>query len=68
MTCDFAIVERLDVHDVVASYQRLYAQGRHGKNQATSASVSRDSTPAGAPPSRPAPPFTPGGAAQARHT
>ena len=30
MTCDFAIIERLDVHDVVASYQRLYALGRHG--------------------------------------
>jgi hypothetical protein len=30
MTCDFAIIERLDVHDVVDSYQRLYARGRHG--------------------------------------
>ena len=29
-SCDFAVLERLDVNDVIDSYLRLYAQGRHG--------------------------------------
>lgn len=29
--CDFAVIERLDVHAVIDSYRRLYAQGWHGE-------------------------------------